>query len=341
MGTPRHMLAWMAVLAALLAFGCALALPQLRAPFLLAAPFNAALLALLALGVVADFWHVASLGGGSAWIDRVSRGFADRKPPPAMAALARVVEGRAREGFTVSALSMAALLEGVRARLRAARELPRRLVRLIAAVAFAAAAWAMLEERTNAALSIAFFGAAAAIALAAFNTLARQAQKSLERELEDFLASRAELPSTVLGGEGALPAYLEGMLKQSAESLQELQVMMARGEEERRATQAAFALLTERLTELSDHLRAEHKVLVTLSRSHNQLQPAIADLAAEVAGAAAASEEMRSHLRNLDVSVARLVEEVSAARAAAPDAMRQELKLLTQVLAPGALRKAS
>lgn len=314
MGTPRHVLAWMAILTALVALGAAFAFDPLRGRFLELAPFNAAVLVLLAAGIAADFWHVARLGGAPAWIDRVRRGFSDDEAPPPLAALARVVAGRAREGFTVSALAMSALVEGVRGRMREARELPRRLLRLGLAAGFAGALWAMLDERTDAALSALFFAVAAAAVLAVFNLLARQAQRAVEVELEDFLASRTELPSTVLGGESALPAYLEELLKQSSESLQELQRLLIRGEEERRATHHAVASLTERLTELSDHLRAEHKVLVTLSRTHNQLQPAIADLAAEIAGAGAASEEARSHLRSLDVGLARLVDEVAAAR---------------------------
>jgi chromosome segregation ATPase len=164
----------------------------------------------------------------------------------------------------------------------------------------------------------------------------RRAQNRALAQVEDFLAQRAELPSSLLGGESALPAYLEALLKQTAESLSEIQRMMVRTEEERRATQGALASLTETLGAVSDQLRAQQKVILTLSKNHYDLQPAIADLATQVAGALAGSEEMRSHLRNLDLSVARLVDEVSAARAQTPEAMRQEIKVLAQTLRNGA-----
>ena len=49
--------------------------------------------------------------------------------------------------------------------------------------------------------------------------------------------------------------------------------------------------------------------------------------------ALAGSDEMRGHLRSLDLAVARRVDEVSTARAQAPEAVRQEIKVLAATLA--------
>jgi hypothetical protein len=297
-------------------------LVDLRAAFEANLLFNAAILAVLLIGICIDLVQVAALRPVRHWVDQTSRGFALKEPPALVAALARVMSGKEREGFVLSLTAMGALLQSVRERLYDTRHLPRQLLALL-----------VLLGLIGALMDRALLGIAAAVILGMLNALARWAQDRTFRQVEDFLAQRAELPSSLLGGEAALPAYLEALLTQTAENLGEIQRMMIRTEEERRATQAALASLTETLGLLSDRLRVEQKVMLTLAKNHNDLHPAIAELANQVASAVAGSEEMRNHLRNLDLSVGRLVDEVAAVRAQTPEAMRQEIKVLAQTLA--------
>lgn len=297
-------------------------LAQLRTAFEANLVLNAAIVVVLAIGVSLDIAKVVVLRPANHWIGRTSRGFSVKDPPSLVAPLAIVLAGREREGFLFSTAAMGVLLDGTRRRLEEARRVPGQLVLLLVLLG----AIGLLRDNAP-------FGIAAAIALGLANAAVRHAQNRFFWRLEDFLAQRAELPSRLLGGEAALPAYLEALLKQAAENLAEIQRMMTRTEEERRATQAALASLTETLASVSDQLRAEQKVILALSKNHNDLQPALADLATQVAGAVAGSEEMRGHLRSLDLGMTRLLEEVSAARQQTPEAMRQEIKVLAQTLA--------
>jgi hypothetical protein len=297
-------------------------LPALRAALEAHLLLNAALLAVLLIGVGIAIAQLAALRPVRHWVDQASRGFTVRDPPELVAPLARVLAGKEREGCVLSVSAMGALLAAVRRRVEEGRYVPQLLLGLLAIAAF-----------IGAVAGAAPFAVAALVVLALVNAGVRSAQNRTIGEVEDFLAQRAELPSTLLGGESVLPAYLEALLKQTAENLSEIQRMMIRSEEERRATQAALASLTETLSAVSDQLRAEQKVMLALSKNNYDLQPAIAELATQMAGAVAGSEEMRDHLRNLDLAVARLVEEVSTARAQAPEAMRQEIRVLTQTLA--------
>lgn len=294
----------------------------LRAAFEANPVLNAAVAAVLLIGVCLSVARRLALGPVTRWVDQASRGFAVKDPPALVAPLARVLAGKEREGFVLSLSAMGALLLGVRRRLDESRHAPWLLLGLLAVLTLIGALAGAPQ-----------FGIAALVILGLLDVWVRRAQDRSLRQVEDFLAQRAELPSSVLGGESALPAYLEALLKQTAENLSEIQRMMIRTEEERRATQAALGTLTETLGAVSDQLRAEQKVILALSKNHYDLQPAIADLATQVAGAVAGSEEMRDHLRNLDLAVGRLVEEVAAARAQTPEAMRQEIKVLAQTLA--------
>ena len=296
----------------------------LRAAFEAHLVLNAAIAAVLLIGVCLALARRLALGPVQQWVDQTSRGFAVKEPPALLAPLARVLAGKEREGFVLSLSAMGALLAAVRRRLDEARHAPWLLLGLLAILTLIGALAGAPQ-----------FGVAALVILGLLDAWVRRAQDRSVRQVEDFLAQRAELPSSVLGGESALPAYLEALLKQTAENLSEIQRMMVRSEEERRATQAALASLTETLAAVSDQLRAEQKVILALSKNHYDLQPAIAELATQVAGAVAGSEEMRDHLRNVDLAVARLVDEVSAARRQTPEAMRQEIKVLAQTLAHG------
>jgi hypothetical protein len=296
-------------------------LVPLRAAFEAHLVINAAVLAVLLAGLCIAMVQMARLRPVRQWVDQASRGFTVKDPPALIAPLARVLAGKEREGFVLSLAAMGALLAGVRRRVDEQRHAAALVLGALVFLTLIGAFW-----------SAAQIGVVASALLGLVNLAVRRAQGGTLAQLEDFLAERAELPSSLLGGESALPAYLEALLKQTAENLSEIQRMMVRTEEERRATQSALASLTETLTAVSDQLKAQQKVILTLSKNHYDLQPAIADLATQIAGALAGSEEVRSHLRNVDLSVTRLVDEVSAARAQTPAAMRQEIKVLAQTL---------
>lgn len=298
-------------------------LVALRPAFEAGIVLNATVLAVLLIGLCIGIAQWIALRPVARWVDATGRGFSVKDPPALVAPLARVLEGKEREGFVVSLSAMGALLQTVRRRLDETRHVPALLVVLLLLLGAIGALWGAAP-----------WGIAAAVALAIVDALVRLAQNRAFRQLEDFLARRAELPSSLLGGEAALPGYLEALLKHTSESLAEIQRMMIRTEDERRAMLGALASLTEVLGSMKDQLRAEQKVILTLTKNHNDLHPAIAELATQVSDAVAGSQEMRGHLRNLDLAVARLVDEVSAAREQTPEAVRREIKVLAQTLAP-------
>jgi ABC-type transporter Mla subunit MlaD len=87
-------------------------------------------------------------------------------------------------------------------------------------------------------------------------------------------------------------------------------------------------------------LTGEQKMFHTLAKSYSDLQPAIGDLAVNVAGALAGTDEMRAHLRNVDLQLGRVVEELRATREQVPQAIRQEIRLLAQTLSASAAPRA-
>lgn len=324
----------MALTLAAIAAGCALAYQALGAAFAASPVVHAAILGMLAVGITVQLAQTAALIPATRWIDRTRRGFAAKKPPAVIAPVARVLAGREREGFTLSMFAMRSLLEAAEGRLRQAREVSLFLIALLIALGVGGALWP-LAAAPDAPMQYAslLFGLASAVVLAVLHLELRHAQSAFLGELQEFLSERAQLPSALLGGEATLPVYLEALLKQSAESLVDLQRLMTSADEDRRNTQGAINALVTQLSELSDQLRAQQKVMTALSRNHSDLQPAIHDFANQLAGALAGGEELRSHVRRIDVSLVRLADEVAQIRAQAPQALRQEVRVLSQAMA--------
>jgi len=346
MSDPKRMLAWMTLFVIVLAAAAGLLYAPLAAAFQANMVFNGLILAVLAVGIGINIAQVVGLGPPARWIDQTQRGFATREPPRLVAALARVVAGREREGFTMSTLAMRSLLDGVRMRLDESRDVSRYLVGLLIFLGLLGTFWGLLDtvggvsrviggltgdaalgfadlqaglQRPLSGMGTAFssslFGLAGALALGVLDLQAGHAQNRFFGGLEEFLAERAQLPSRLHAGEGeeSLPSYLQALLENTAENLAQIQRLMAKSEEERRATQQTLALLAERLGELSDELHGDQ----------------------------ASRREMRTHLRNVDLAMGRLLGEVSIAREEVPEALRQEMRTLVHSLGQPARARAS
>ena len=112
------------------------------------------------------------------------------------------------------------------------------------------------------AFSSSMLGLAGALVLGFLDLTAGQAQNRFFNELEEWLAGITRLSSGVLGGEGegSVPVYVQALLEQTAENMESLQRILARGEDGRREANKAVVSLTERLATLSDTMRTNQQL---------------------------------------------------------------------------------
>jgi hypothetical protein len=144
------------------------------------------------------------------------------------------------------------------------------------------------------------------------------------------------LSSGVLGhegeGGGSVPAYVQALLEQTAENLENLQRIITRGEEGRAASAQALVTLTDRLSILADQMRASQVLMQRVAEGQAALAPTLTRLA-DVQSHGALDDASRGHLRNLELYAARLVEDVSQGRAQATAEIRGEIKILARTIA--------
>ncbi len=329
---------------------------------------NGVILGVLVLGIVYNFRQVLLLKPDSAWLAEARRTGAATRRPRLLAPLATMLSDR-HGRVTLSAVALRSLLDGIGSRLDESRDLSRYMIGLLIFLGLLGTFWGLLQTVTSVgdvigdlsvanqdmigvfddlkggleaplegmgtAFSSSLFGLAGSLVLGFLELQASQAQNRFYNNLEDWLSSYTRLSGGALAGDAdqTVPAYVSALLEKTADSLDDLQRTLARGEEQR-ATSAANALsLTEQLATLTDHMRSEHTMMNKLADSQMEMRAVLERLAANAARPGGLDESSRAHLRNLDVYVARLLEEMISGREQAVSELRGEIKVLARTIA--------
>jgi hypothetical protein len=369
----RRFLIRMVLFIAAVAVVCALLFPELERVFLHNVALNGMILGAALIGVFYIFRQVLQLQPELAWIEnfKKSREPLSRQAPRLLAPMATMLGERKEKDrdkpLSLSTIGMRTLLDGISARLDEARDISRYLIGLMIFLGLLGTFWGLLDtvnsvgavingleigsrdvtaifnnlktglERPLAGMGTSFssslFGLASSLILGFLDLQAAQAQNLFYNDLEEWLSSLTRLSSggAVAEGETSIPAYIEALLEKTADSLDSLQRTVARGEESRMTAGGHLHTLTERLSTLTDQMRAEQALLVKLVEGHVELKPVLAKLA-EVTGQGM-DESTRTHIRNMDVYLARLVEEVATGRQRTVEELRAEIRLLARTIA--------
>ncbi len=288
--------------------------------------------------------------------------------PKLLAPMATMVG--ARDRFTLSTMAMRTLLDGIASRLDESRDTSRYTIGLLIFLGLLGTFWGLLGtvssisnvigslavnggdagaifsdlkrglqapmEGMGTAFSSSLFGLAGSLILGFLDLQANQAQNRFYNDLEEWLSTVTRLSSGGIGssdGEQSVPAYVQALLEQTAESLENLQRTLARGEESRIAVDSHLIGVGDKLEALTDHMRTQQTLMRSLAETQVELKPILAQMANGTSQAAGLDETSRMHLRNLDVYVSRLVEDLKSGREDTTQQIRSEIKLVARLIA--------
>lgn len=370
MTRPERFLTRMALFLVAVAAVAALLFPALHSAFMNNVALNGLILATLVAGIAFIFRQVLMLRPEVAWLEQYQGGavLSDTPEPVLLGPMARML-GERRGRLTLSALSMRSLLDGIASRLDESRELSRYLIGLLIFLGLLGTFWGLLHTVQSVggvigslsvhgsdvgamfnnlqkgleaplvgmgtAFSSSLFGLAGSLVLGFLELQASQAHNRFFQDLEDWLSGATRLSSGAAGGlevgDQAVPAYLQALLEQTAENLDNLQRTVSTAEEGRRSANANLMALTERLATLSDHMRTEQQLLLRLGENQLEMKSLMDRLAESAIGGL--DDASRQHLRNMDIYLARLVEESSSGRTQSVQEIRSEIKLLARTIA--------
>jgi len=360
---------------------CFFVFEPLKDAFFANAALNGLILGVLVLGIFYNFRQVALLYPEVSWLDsfrdtiaETDAGLQIRLPesgdgPKLLAPMATMLSDRRGSRFSLSALSMRSILDGIAARLDESRDLSRYNIGLLIFLGLLGTFWGLLEtvgsigdvigglnvdggeaalvfeklktglEAPIAGMGTAFssslFGLAGSLVLGFLDLQASQSQNRFFNELEEWLSSVTRLSSGALGadGEQGVPAYVQALLEQTAESLENLQVIISRSEEGKHAVNHSLSELANRVETLTDHMRTEQAVMRKLAETQVEMKPIMERLAEGSGSSSGADEVIQGHLRNVDKNMQRLVDESALTRNEITDALRREIRLLARTIA--------
>ncbi|MGH7098627.1 MAG: flagellar motor protein MotA [Stellaceae bacterium] len=330
---------------------------------------NGVIFGVLIAGIAYIFRQVLLLDPEVQWIESFRRnGAADRPPPRLLGPMARMLGGQPGGLVSLSPSSLQTLLDGISSRLNEARETSRYLIGVLVFLGLLGTFYGLLETVSSvggvlgglglggdpahalaalksglksplAGMSTAFsaslFGLAGSLVLGFLDLQAGQAQNRFYNELEEWLSARTRLSSGALAdsGDGTVPAHIEALLEQTADSLDHLQRILAKSEESRIAANIPLTGLTDRLGVLGEQMKASQILMLRLAENQLDLKPALNRLAGAAENAFGQDDAVRAHLRNLEAFVARLSEDLARGREQSVQALRNEIRILARTIA--------
>lgn len=371
MTRPRRFLTRMVLFLAAVAVVVAVLSPGLNRVFLANPALNGLILGVLLVGIILNFRQVALLGPEVHWIERIRSGHLPvpgEVPPRLMAPLAAMIGERRSERLSLSPTATRTILDGIASRLDEGREISRYFTGLLVFLGLLGTFWGLSQtvgsisdvirslslagddlgtafdglkrgleaplSGMGTAFSSSLFGLAGSLVVGFLDLQAGQAQNSFYTDLEDWLAGFTRIGGSgplAEAGEQSVPAYIQALLEQTADSLGNLQRIIARGEESRISANNNIRALTDKLSTLTDQMRTEQSLMIRLAESQIEIKPLLARLA-DVSHQGV-DETTRGHIRNIDTALSRLVEDSVTGRDEVIREMRSEFKLLARTIA--------
>ncbi|CAA7619317.1 flagellar motor protein MotA [Magnetospirillum sp. SS-4] len=366
----RFLFRMAAFLAAVLAVG-GLLFDGLEQAFTHNPALNGLLLGVFLSGIILNVRQVLLLRPEVEWLESWRRGQPALSSQLRLLAPMASMLGERRDRMNLSAMALRSVLDSIAARLEEQRDLSRYVVGLMIFLGLLGTFWGLSQtvgsvgevigslaagsndpaaafeglkaglakplNGMGTAFSTSLFGLAGSLALGFLDLQSGQAQNAFYNELEEWLAgqTRIGISSGPLAGaddqQQSVPAYIQALLEQTADSLDNLQRVISRGEDNRGSVNAALTHLTDKLSTLTDHMRVEQSLLLKLGEGQLETRALLARLAEGAGGGV--DDATRGHIRGMDGSLKRLIDETVASREEVVAELRTEIRLLARTIA--------
>ncbi|OAN51396.1 flagellar motor protein MotA [Magnetospirillum moscoviense] len=366
MTRPKSYLARMMIFLALVAGVAAMLWPGIVIAFSYNPALNGLIFGVLLIGIGLNLRQVAMLGPEAAWVEGWQRGQPAASGRLRLLAPMASMLGERHERISLSAMALRSLLDSIAARLDESRELARYMVGLLIFLGLLGTFWglsqtigsvgeviramdvsgqdpaAMFESLKTrlelplagmgTAFSTSMIGLAGSLVLGFLDLQAGRAQNTFYNELEEWLSAQTRLGAAPSLEGASAPAYLQALLEQTADSLDSLQRLIVRSEENRQSSAVGLTALVDKLSVLADHMRVEQSLMLKVGEGQVELRQVLARLVDQPAGSGI-DEASLGHLRSIDNHLQVVAAETKATRTELVGELRQEFRLLARTIA--------
>jgi len=312
------------------------------------------------IGVLFSFRMVFVLRPEIRWIESFQADHPDESaPPPNLLSPMSKMFGERRKKLTLSAMSTRSMLDSISARLDETRDISRYMIGVLIFLGLLGTFWGLLQTVTSVgqaitslnigsgdfavvfedlkisleapltgmgtAFSSSLFGLAGSLVLGFLDLQAAAAQNRFYNDLEEWLSGLTRLSTGggLADGDQSVPVYIQALLEQTAESLSNLQRIMEVGEERQAGASRDLLHLAETLGTLNDNLRAQQDLQIKMAQRQSE---------------SGIDESTRAHIRNQEIYLSRILEELSTGRPQMVAELRREIKLLARTVGASAGR---
>jgi len=292
----------------------------------------------------------------------------NQKAPSLLAPVATILGSRGDGAISLSTNSLRSLLDSIDARLSESRDISRYLIGLLIFLGLLGTFWGLLETvgavgsvidglslkddnlqgafsnlkeglaaplaGMGTAFSSSLFGLAGSLALGFLDLQLGQAQNRFYKDLEEWLSGLTKLSSEGSGfieGETSASAYQAALFEQTAESLDRLQRVIVRNEDQRLANNKSLVKMNDQISSVLNEIKGGNALLHKLLETQNKLlDSTLATLPSEETEIL---EATKTHLKNIENTAGLLLEDIRSGRDNSIDEIRQEIRLLARTIA--------
>ena len=307
---------------------------------------NSLIAFVLFVGIIHTYRQVITLGIEIRWLELVKTNRLRRSSdsPKLLSSIARIL-GDSPNIEGLSTLSSRTMLDSVGLRLDEARDISRYLIGLLVFLGLLGTFWGLLVtissvgdviksmniiegdtlstlsnlkdglERPLSGMGTAFssslFGLSGSLILGFLDLQAGQAQNQFSNDLEEWFSSFTKVTaSTNIEGlqTESVPAYVQALLQQTAEATNKLHLTLDRGEKDRKSLSTAMAHLAEQMSLIADSIKAN------FNRTAGVGEPTL------------------EHIRNIDNTLKKLVDDAVDGRDIMTSELKNEIKILAKTI---------
>lgn len=185
------------------------------------------------------------------------------------------------------------------------------------------------------AFSCSMFGLAGSLVVGFLDLQVGRAAQAFYNDIEERLSSLTRFSPFMASQDGqagmANPIFSTGLLEQVIEGMAILHEQLKKSEDSRLSMMRSIQIFSEKLSEMAEYMMAHQGFSQKLAQHQIELQEAI--LMESKDGVRGRNEEiMKTHLRSIDATLTKILEENIEGRAQNIAELKQEIRLITRTL---------
>jgi biopolymer transport protein ExbB/TolQ len=183
--------------------------------------------------------------------------------------------------------------------------------------------------------SSSLFGLAGSLVLSFLDLQMNQAQHGFYTHFEEWLNQKStnDSKSTIDQDTLTPSAYIHALWEKTLETLERLESTLHQGEESRYQVDQSLNALTDRLSLLADHIRDGQESITQITGLQRDIGKTLEQFNDHVQQKRLGIDDAtRHHIRNMDLQLGRLNEEMDSSRSQVVQEMRNEIRLLAKTI---------